>query len=92
MERIAVDCFSNNFTTDTGTTSKNIPPLDEIDNEVTVYIFRRLNYSSSSPCNSDISIISDIMIATAMNIAIGHTASKEVELEGGRYNRYPRGY
>ena len=31
-ERLAMDCFSNPFTTDTGTLIKNIPSLDEIDN------------------------------------------------------------
>ena len=37
-------------------------------------------------------MISDIAITTAPTTAIGNTASKEVELEGGRYNRAARGY
>ena len=77
-ERIAVHCFKNNFTTDTWTTAKNIPYIDEIYNEGTVSTCWRLNYSSSSPRNSEISTISDITIATALTTAIGHTASEEV--------------
>ena len=82
-ERIAVDCLGNNFTTDTGTPENNIPSLDDIDNEVTVYTCWRLNYSSSSPRNSEIRMIPDIMIATAPTTDIGCTDSKAVELEGG---------
>ena len=50
-----------------------------------------MNYSSSSTCNTETITISDITIATAPTTAIGHTASKEVELEGGRHNGAPRG-
>ena len=82
-EQIAVDCFSSTFTTDTGTPENNIPSLDDIDNEGTVCNFWRINYSSSSPLNLDIITISYITIATASTTAIGHTASKEVELERG---------
>ena len=42
--------------------------------------------------NTDISIISEITIANAPTTAIGHTDSKEVESEVGRYNRAARGY
>ena len=31
LERIAIDCFCNTFTTDTGDPEKNIPSLDGID-------------------------------------------------------------
>ena len=55
-------------------------------------IYQRLNYSSSSPRNSEIIAISDIKIATAPTTDIGHTDSKEVELKVGRYNRSDRGY
>ena len=91
-ERLAMDCFSNPFTTDTWTPEKNLPSLDDIDNKGTVYTCQRLKYPSSSPQNSDIRTISEITIATATTTAIGHTASKEVEKEGGRYNRAARGY
>ena len=37
-------------------------------------------------------MISEIMIDTANTTAIGHTSSKEVEKEVGRYNRAARGY
>ena len=85
-------CISNNFTTDTGMTSKNIPSLDKIYNKVTVSTCHILNYSSSYPCSSQISTTLDIMIATATNTAIGHTSPEEVEKQGGRYNRVARGY
>ena len=91
-EKIAVDCFNNNLTRDTGIMENTIPYLDGIDNKGTVYTCRRLNYSRSSPRNSEISTISDITIDTAPTTAIGHMDSKEVELEGGRYNMVARGY
>ena len=91
-KRIAADCFNNTFTTDTGTLSKNILSLDEIDNEGTVSYCRRLNYSIYFPRNSEISTILDITIATAPTTAVDHTSSKEVQLEGRRYNRADRGY
>ena len=92
LERIDVYCFNNTLKTDTWTSENNITYLDEIDNEGTVSTFQSLNYSSSSPRNSEIRTISDIKIATDPTTAIGHTASKEVKLEGGRYNRADRGY
>ena len=64
-ELITVDCFSNTSTTDTGTPANNMPCFGDIDNKGTVYIYQRLNYSSSSPCNSEIITISDIIIATS---------------------------
>ena len=72
--------------------ANNITYLDDIDNGVNVSTCRSLNYSSYSPRNSDISTILDIMIATALNTDIGHTASKKVQLEEGMYNRADRGY
>ena len=30
-ERLAQDCFNNNFSSDSGTPAKNIPLLDEVD-------------------------------------------------------------
>ena len=69
-----------------------IPSLDVTDNEGTLYACRRLNYSISSPHNSDISTISDITTAIATTNDEGHASSKEFELEGRRYNRTARGY
>ena len=91
-EQIAVDCFNINFTTDTGILAKNITSLDDNDNEGTVSTCRSLNYSSYYPRNSEISTILDITIATSPTTAIDQMASKEVQLEGGRYNRVDRGY
>ena len=87
-----MDWFNNNFTTYTGTTEKNITYLGDIDNEGNVFTYRNLNYYSSSPLNSDISTIPYITIAIALTTIIVHTDSKEVELEGGRYNRADRDY
>ena len=75
-EKIAVDCFNNTLTRDTGMMENTIPYLDGIDNKVTLYTYRRLSYSSSSPWNSEISTISDITIDTGPTTDIGHTASK----------------
>ena len=35
-ERLAQDCFNNNFSSDRETPEKNIPPLDEVDDKDTV--------------------------------------------------------
>ena len=92
MEQIAADCFNITVTIDTGTPKKNVPSLDDIDNESTVSTCRRLNYSNYSPRNSDISTISDITITTDPTTAIDHTYLKEVQVEGGRYNMAARGH
>ena len=49
LEQVAMDCFSNNFTTDIGTPAKNILSLDEIDKKGTVSTCWILNHSSSHP-------------------------------------------
>ena len=92
LERLAMDSFSNTFTTDTWTLAKIIPYLYRIYNKWNVSTCRSLNYSSSSTLNSEISIISEITIATANTTDIGHTVSKEVEKEVGRHNMADRGY
>ena len=73
-EQIAVYCFGNTVITYKVTLSNIIPYLGDIDNEGIVYTYWGLNYSISSPRNSEISTISDITIATAPTTAIGHTA------------------
>ena len=35
LERLAQDCFNNNFSSDSRTLAKNVPPLDEFDDEDT---------------------------------------------------------
>ena len=54
--------------------------------------WHQINHSSSSPRNSETSTILDITIATSPTTSIVHTAPREVQLEGGRYNREARGY
>ena len=49
LERLAMDCFSNPFTTYTGAPEKNIHSFDEIDNEGNVSTCQVLNYYSYSP-------------------------------------------
>ena len=51
LEQISDDLFNNNFITDAETPAKNIPSLDDIDNEGTMSTYRSLKYYSS-PCNS----------------------------------------
>ena len=76
LEIIDADCFNTPFTTDTGTPEKKIPSLDDIDKKGTVSTYLSLNYYSSSPCNSEISTILDIAIATDPTTSIDHTALK----------------
>ena len=87
-----MDFFCNPFTTYTGTPAKNIPSLDEIDNEGIVSTCQNLNYSSSSLRNLEISTILEIAISTATTNNIEHTTTKEAEKKGGGYNRKARGY
>ena len=42
LERLAQDCFNNNFSSDRGIPAKNIPLLDEVDDEGTIYTCRSL--------------------------------------------------
>ena len=46
-ERLAQDCFNNHFSSDSGTPAKNIPHLDEVDDEETVSTCRSLQFSTS---------------------------------------------
>ena len=78
-ERLAIDWFSNPFTTDTGTPAKSIPSFDDIDEKFNVSTCLSLKYSSFYCRNSEISTILDITIATDTTNDIGHTDLKEVE-------------
>ena len=50
LEQLALYYFSNTFSNDTGTPSKNTPPLDEADEGEPVYTFFAIHfYSSDSP-------------------------------------------
>ena len=43
-EQLAQDCFNNNFSPETGTPEKNIPPLDEVDDGDIVSNCRVINF------------------------------------------------
>ena len=45
LERLALDCFNNIFSTDTGTLEKNIPLLDEVDDGEISPTCRGLHFS-----------------------------------------------
>ena len=101
LGRLALDCFNNPFSTDTGTLENNIPLLDEVDDGETVSTCRALHFSSSGSCSTEVSTISNMTLNSASSSAytlvastIGsqHTAEKEGAREGGRYNRAVRGY
>ena len=91
-EQLAMDCFSDTFTTDTGKLANNISSLDEIDNQVTVSTCLGLKYSNSSPRNLEIGMISEITITTTDTTYLGHKAWREVEKLGGGCNRAVRGH
>ena len=44
LESLAQDCFNNNLSSDSGTPAKNIPLLDEVDDEYTVSNCRHFNF------------------------------------------------
>ena len=60
LERLAQDCFKNNFSSDRGTPAKNIPPLDEVDDEDTVSTCRSLQFYTYISPSAAISTISDL--------------------------------
>ena len=101
LEQIALDCFNNPFLTDAGTPENNIPPLDELDEGETVYIFCSLYFFSSSSTYVaartmyDITLNSSLSISyTSVTSTIGsqYTAEREEARERGIYNRLDRGY
>ena len=59
-ERLAQDCFKNNFSSDRGTPAKNIPYLDEVDDEDTVSTCRSLQFSTSISPSVAVSTILDL--------------------------------
>ena len=64
-ERLAQDCFNNKFSYDSGTPAKNIPLLDEVDDEDTVSTCRSLQFSTSISPSAAISTISDLTQSSA---------------------------
>ena len=65
FKQLALDCFKNNFVTDTETTSKNKTPIDEDDDGNTVCTFRAHNFYSYDYCSTQFSNISDINVNSA---------------------------
>ena len=82
LKRLAQDCFNNNFSSDSGTPAKNIPLLDEVDDEDTVYTCRSLQFSTSISPSAAVSTISDLTQSSA-----SHFSEKEEAKLGGIYNR-----
>ena len=70
-----LDCFNNSFSTDTGTPSKNIPPLDEVNDVEIVYTCRELHFSSSSSRSTEVSTIYDLTLNSASFSAYYSVAS-----------------
>ena len=54
---LALDLFNSNFSTDTGTTKKNIPPLDELDDGEIVSTCQALHISSYDSRYTEVSTI-----------------------------------
>ena len=93
-ERIAQDCFNNNFSPDRGTPANNIPPLDEVNDGDTVSTCRVLHFYSSIYPSAAVRTISDMTLNIYSTIYIGYhnIAKKEEAKQGGRYNGLTRGY
>ena len=101
LKLLALDCFSNPFSTDNGTPSNNIPPLDYVDEVETFSTCHALYFSSYISTSVEDITISDITINIASSISyisvtytIGshNTAEIEEAREGGIYNRLNRSY
>ena len=86
-ERIAQDCYNNNFSSDSGTPAKTVPILVEVGEEVTVSTCRSLQFSTSISPSAAVSTISDLTQSSA-----SHFSEKEEAKLGGRYNRLTIGY
>ena len=69
LEQLAIDCFNNNFSTYTGTPSKNTPIPDKVNDGETVYTFREINSPSSDYCSTEVRTIYDITINSASSPA-----------------------
>ena len=70
-----LDFFKKYFSTDTGTPSKNIPPLDEVNDVEIVYTCRELHFSSSSSRSTEVSTIYDLTLNSASFSAYYSVAS-----------------
>ena len=97
---IALDCFNNPFSTDTGTTTNKIRLLEQVNDIETVYTLRNHNFSSSAYQSTEVSTIYDLNFntnsssdSTLVDSTIGsqYTSVRELAKEGGRYNITIRG-
>ena len=79
LEKLAQDSFNNHFSPDSGTPTKNIPPLDEVDDGDTVSTCCALHFSSFTSPSAAVSTISDMTLNSASTVSIGseHIAEKE---------------
>ena len=68
-ERLAQDCLNNNFSSDRRTPENNMPPLDEVDDEDTVYTCHSLQFSISVSFSAAVSTISDLTQNSASHLA-----------------------
>ena len=68
LERLAIDCFNSPSSTDTGTLSKNIPPLDEVDEGQTFSTSGALHFYSYIYPSAAASTISDITLNSSLSI------------------------
>ena len=68
-EKLAQNCFNNNFSSDIGTQANNIPPLDEVDDEDTVSNFCSHQFSTSISPSAAVSTISDLTQSSASHFS-----------------------
>ena len=78
LERLAQDCFNNNFSPKTGTLAKNIPPLDEVNGGETVFTRRALHFSSCISPSAAARTISGITKYSSSLISIGYRHTDKI--------------
>ena len=61
-ERLALDLFNSPLSTDNGTTAKNTPPLDELDDGEKVSTCQAINFSIYAYRYTEVSTIYDITL------------------------------
>ena len=69
LKLLALDCFSNPFSTDNRTPANNIPPLDDVDEVETFSTCHALYFSISISTSVEDITISDITINIASSIS-----------------------
>ena len=74
-EQLALYCFNNTFSTDTGTLAKNIPLLDKVVEGDTFSNFYAIHFSSYISSYTKFRNISDITINSASSISYNPVTS-----------------